>query len=105
MGLTSFSDPTRYDLALTLGGGEVRLLDLTAAYAAFAAGGLRVDPVGILRVEDASGRVLYQAPPPARPRVVSAQTAYLLTDILSDNDARAPASATTVRFSSTGRQQ
>ncbi len=90
IGLTTFTDPTRYDLSLTLGGGEVRLLDLTAAYAAFAGGGLRVDPVAVLRVEDASGRVLYQAPPPARPRVVSAQTAYLLTDILSDNDARAP---------------
>ena len=90
MGLTSFRDPARYGLALTLGGGEVRLLDLTAAYAAFAAGGVRVDPVAVLRVEDAGGRVLYQAPAPARERVVSAQTAYLVSDILSDNDARAP---------------
>jgi len=90
LGLTTFADPTRYDLALTLGGGEVRLLDLTAAYAAFAAGGVRVEPVAVLRVEDSAGRVLYQAPPPARVRVVSPQTAYLISDILSDNDARAP---------------
>jgi 1A family penicillin-binding protein len=91
LGLTTFNDPSRYDLSLTLGGGEVRLLDLTAAYAAFAAGGVRVDPVAILRVEDTSGHVLYEAPPPAGERVISAQTAYLITDILADNDARAPA--------------
>ncbi|HYM14651.1 MAG TPA: penicillin-binding protein 1C, partial [Dehalococcoidia bacterium] len=90
MGLTTFGDPARYDLSLTLGGGEVRLLDLTAAYADLAAGGVRVDPVAISRVEDASGHVLYRAPAPARDRVVSPQTAYLLSDILSDNDARAP---------------
>ncbi len=90
MGLTSFTDPSRYDLSLTLGGGEVRLLDLTAAYAAFAAGGVRVDPVAVSRVEDADGRALYEAPAPARERVISAQTAYLISDILSDNDARAP---------------
>ncbi|MDE3096258.1 MAG: penicillin-binding protein 1C [Chloroflexota bacterium] len=90
MGLTTFGDPARYDLSLTLGGGEVRLLDLTAAYAGFAAGGVRVDPVAVLRVEDAGGRVLYRAPAPARERVVSPATAYLIGDILSDSDARAP---------------
>jgi 1A family penicillin-binding protein len=90
LGLTSFRDPSRYDLSLTLGGREVRLLDLTAAYAAFAAGGLRVEPVAVLRVEDSAGNVLYEAPAPGRERVVSPQTAYLISDILSDNDARAP---------------
>lgn len=90
LGITTWRDPSRYDLALTLGGGEVRLLDLTAAYAALATGGLRVDPVAVLRVEDSQGNVLYQAPPPSRERVLSPQTAYLLSDILSDNEARAP---------------
>jgi 1A family penicillin-binding protein len=90
LGLTSFRDPSRYDLSLTLGGREVRLLDLTAAYAAFAVGGARVDPVAVLRVEDSAGHVLYEAPAPSREQVVSPQTAYLISDILSDNDARAP---------------
>lgn len=90
LGLTTLKDPSRYDLSFALGGGEVRLLDLTAAYAAFASGGRRVDPVAVMRVEDGKGRLLYEAPPQARARVVSPQTAYLLTDILSDNDARAP---------------
>jgi len=90
LGLTSFRDPSRYDLSLTLGGGEVRLLDLTAAYAAFAAGGTRVDPVAVMRVEDGAGNVLYEPPALAREQVVSPETAYLITDILADNAARAP---------------
>src|SRR5438034_8980639 len=90
LGLTSFRDPSRYDLSLALGGGEVRLLDLTAAYAALAAGGTRVDPVAAMRVEDSHGNVLYEAPEQRRERAVSASSAYLLSDILSDNDARAP---------------
>jgi 1A family penicillin-binding protein len=90
LGLTTLKDPSRYDLSFALGGGEVRLLDLTAAYAVFAAGGLRADPVAVTRIEDSHGRLLYQAPRPGKERVVSPQTAYLLTDILSDNDARAP---------------
>lgn len=90
LGLSTLKDPSRYDLSFALGGGEVRLLDLTAAYAAFAADGLRADPVAITRVEDNQSHVLYQAPQQGRSRVVSPQTAYLLTDVLSDNDARAP---------------
>jgi 1A family penicillin-binding protein len=90
LGLTSFRDPSRYDLSLTLGGGEVRLLDLTAAYAAFAVGGTRVDPVAVLRVEDSAGNILYEPPAPAHEQVVSPETAYLISDMLSDNAARAP---------------
>ena len=90
MGITTLGETDRFDLSLTLGGGEVRLLDLTAAYAAFAAGGLRPDPVAILRVEDASGRLLYEWQPTPDQRVLSAQTAYIITDILADNAARTP---------------
>jgi len=90
LGITTLGETDRFDLSLTLGGGEVRLLDLTAVYAAFAAGGLRRDPVAILRVEDTSGRVLYEWQPTPDQRVLSAQTAYILTDILADNAARTP---------------
>jgi 1A family penicillin-binding protein len=91
LGITSYQDPSRYDLSLALGGGEVRLLDLTAAYAGLAAGGQRVEPVAILRVENGAGDVLYEAPRPSRQQIVSPQTAYLIGDILADNNARAPA--------------
>ncbi len=88
MGITTLNDSERFGLALTLGGGEVRLLELTAAYAAFANGGRRVDPIAILRVEDAAGNVLYARKPGFGPQVLSPQVAYLITDILSDDEAR-----------------
>ncbi len=91
LGITTLGDSTRYDLALTLGGGEVRLLDLTAAYGAFANGGYRVDPVYILEVRDRDGHVLYEWKPTARrERVLDPRVAFLITDILSDNEARIP---------------
>jgi 1A family penicillin-binding protein len=96
-GITTFRPGERYGLALTLGGGEVTLVELTAAYAAFASGGARVQPYAIDRVEDASGAVLFQAPAsqsrnPAipQPHAVDPRVAYLITNILSDDMARAP---------------
>jgi penicillin-binding protein 1C len=83
-------DESRLGLAATLGGGEVRLLDLTAAYAAFANGGSVVYPVAVRRVEDASGNVIWQSEGGIRPRVLDERAAYLITDILSDDLARIP---------------
>jgi membrane peptidoglycan carboxypeptidase len=90
MGLTTLSDADRYGLALTLGGGEVRLLDLTAAYAVFANGGQRVEPAAILKVQDSTGKVIEQWRPTPGVRVLDERVAYLITNILSDNNARAP---------------
>ncbi|MCB0176047.1 MAG: PBP1A family penicillin-binding protein, partial [Anaerolineae bacterium] len=89
MGITTF-DNKDFGLALTLGGGEVRLLELTAAYGAFANGGRRVEPVTISRITDHAGQVLYETPKTLNPgpAVMDARTAYLITDILSDNYAR-----------------
>jgi 1A family penicillin-binding protein len=89
MGITTFDDANRFGLALTLGGGEVRLLELTAAYAAFATGGYRVEPITITQIEDAAGQVLKTAPDSPRVRVLDERVAYLISDILSDNMARA----------------
>jgi len=91
LGITTFQDPQRFGLALTLGGGEVRLLELTAAYAAFANGGLRVTPCPILRVEDAQGQVLWTLQPSVGPRVLDERIAFWITDVLSDDSARIPA--------------
>ncbi len=83
-----------YGLALTLGGGEVSLLELTAAYAAFANGGAKVTPYAIERIEDADGNILWRAQHDSELRIthyaVDPRVAYLITDILSDDDARAP---------------
>lgn len=88
MGISTLGDPAQYDLSLALGGGEVRLLELTAAYGAFANGGFRVTPRLLLEVTTISGEVLYQAPQPAQVRVLDERVAWLISDILSDNDAR-----------------
>ncbi len=89
LGITTF-DNKNFGLALTLGGGEVRLLELTAAYGAFANGGRKLEPVTITRITDHQGRIIYQSPPNLNPgpQVLDPRTAYLITSILSDNYAR-----------------
>lgn len=90
LGITTFDDTDKFGLALALGGGEVRLLELTAAYAAFANGGYAVQPVVIRRVEEAGGAVLWETTSGKGERVLDARVAYLITDILSDDQARIP---------------
>jgi len=105
-GITTLRQPAdHYGLSLVLGGGEVTLLDLTAAYAIFATGGLRRTPVTIRAISGSQYRSphppICQPPVPDQPtsqfandltdqRVLSPEVAYLITDILADNDARAP---------------
>jgi membrane carboxypeptidase/penicillin-binding protein PbpC len=79
-----------YGLSLTLGGGEVSLLELTGAYSVFANEGRRVAPVAITRIVDHTGATLFQYTPPVGDQVIRAEHAYLITSILSDNEARAP---------------
>ncbi|UCC87737.1 MAG: penicillin-binding protein 1C [Anaerolineales bacterium] len=80
-----------YGLALTLGGGEVTLLEMSGAYQAMANDGLRVSPVAILRVTDSLGRVISEYRPPEGTRVLRSEHAYLMTHILADNQARTSA--------------
>jgi len=89
-GFATLGESERYGLSLSLGGGEVRLLDLTNAYASLAAGGEHAVPYAVVRVRDAAGRVLYDRAPTPTTRVLSAEHAYLLADVLSDRDARVP---------------
>ena len=87
-GITSVLDPGRHDLALALGSGEVSLLELTAAYGALAAGGRLQPPFAVTRIRDASGAVLYERQATTGGPVVSAEIAFLLADILTDDGAR-----------------
>lgn len=80
-----------YGLSLTLGGGEVTLLELTGAYAVFANGGRRVKPVAITRIEDFQHNVVYEYNPPPGEQVIRPEHAFLISSILSDNQARTPA--------------
>ncbi|MEK9165180.1 MAG: transglycosylase domain-containing protein, partial [Chloroflexota bacterium] len=88
MGLTTLSDANRFGLALTLGGGEVRLIDLTSAFGVFGNGGVRLAPVSILEVSDSKGNIIERWQAREGERVLDARVAYLINDILSDNQAR-----------------
>lgn len=75
-------------LSLALGGGQVKLIDLTAAYSAFMNGGFKTEPNSILKVTDSSGKVLEDNRPQKGAQVVSPENAWLIANILSDNKAR-----------------
>ncbi|OGY92679.1 MAG: hypothetical protein A3H70_04955, partial [Candidatus Komeilibacteria bacterium RIFCSPLOWO2_02_FULL_48_11] len=89
-GYTTFEDPSRYGLALVLGGAEVKLIEHTAAFAALAAEGVKREIVTILKVEDSRGQVMQEKKDTKEERVMDAEIVRELTDILSDNAARTP---------------
>ncbi|OGO34521.1 MAG: penicillin-binding protein 1C, partial [Chloroflexi bacterium RBG_16_57_11] len=88
VGISTLGDPQTYDLSLALGGGEVRLIELTAAYAVFANRGYSVRPQFILEVQDFSGTQLYRPGMPLQVRLLDERLAWLISDILSDPEAR-----------------
>jgi len=90
MGITTLTRDD-YGLSLTLGGGDVSLLELTGAYSVFANSGLRAVPYSIERIEDHNGSIVYQHDPSNDRQVIRSDHAYLISSILSDNAARTPA--------------
>lgn len=109
MGITSWDDPSRYGLSLTLGGGEVRMIDLAQAFGVLANQGVKVPFTPFLKIEDYSGNVLWQANIDQRKadleylttyddrfageleRVMDRGPAYLASHIMQDNNARTEA--------------
>ena len=89
LGITSLTR-NDYGLSLTLGGGDVSVLEMTGMFSVFANSGVRVPPVSILKIVDYQGNVVYQYTPPQGEQAISPEHAYLITSILSDNQARAP---------------
>lgn len=90
MGITTLNDPQRYGLSLVLGGGEIKLVDLTTAYGVFANEGKLAPTTPFLKIEDNSGKVLEEFKEPKAKEVLDPQAAYQITSILSDDDARVP---------------
>ena len=98
LGITTWKERTRFGLSLTLGGGEVRMIDLAQAYSAFPNGGHAVVPNPILGVKNYRGEVLYHNECALENQncwqgaaTISPMVAYQITDILADNQARIPA--------------
>jgi len=105
-GITTFKDPKNYGLSLTLGGGEVRMTEMAKAFSAFPNQGVAKDTVSITKVTDRNGRVLYEYQDAnfiqnirkaleypkflaiKGRRVISQSTAFLISHILLDNNAR-----------------
>jgi len=90
MGYTTLTDPDRYGLSLVLGGGEVKLLEHTAAFGVFAREGKKIPTICILKVENDQGKILEETNTQfvESQQVMSGQTARQINNILSDNQAR-----------------
>ena len=78
----------RFGLSLTLGGGETTLLNLTSAYSVLASGGLRRDVSSIADISDFKGKNIFKKVGTQEKRVFSPEVSFLLSHILSDNNAR-----------------
>ncbi|OGD98876.1 hypothetical protein A2W45_01520 [Candidatus Curtissbacteria bacterium RIFCSPHIGHO2_12_41_11] len=91
MGITTFEDESRYGLSLTLGGGEVRMTEHAEAFGGFANEGERIPLSPILKIEDSSGKIIEEFKQPKGERVLSRETSFLISSILSDNGARSAA--------------
>lgn len=99
-GLDPLQDPSKYGLSLTLGGGEVRMIDMAEAFGVFANAGIRKDLNAILKVTDKNGKVIEEftdenlgKDPPSQllirgEKVISPETAFLVSHMLLDNNAR-----------------
>jgi 1A family penicillin-binding protein len=92
MGITTFTDPQKYGLSLTLGGAEVKMVDMATAFGVFANSGYRIDLHPILKVTDKNGKILEQYTPPLSPifgkKVLPDGVAFIISDMLADNGAR-----------------
>lgn len=91
MGIASWIDENRYGLALTLGGGEVTMLDMASVFGTLANLGTKVDLLPITEVSDYTGRILEKNKPNEHPQAVKPEVAWILGNILSDNNARSGA--------------
>ncbi|MBI2052378.1 MAG: transglycosylase domain-containing protein, partial [Candidatus Sungbacteria bacterium] len=89
MGLTTLKDRSRFGLSLVLGGGEIKLLELASAFGVLATEGVRHAPVSILRIENSKGEVLEEFKDEPS-QVLDPEISRLVTNILSDNNARIP---------------
>ena len=98
MGITTFKDSSLYGLSLTLGGGEVKMVDMAVAFGVFANAGLKINLTPILKIENYQGNILEEIDLanelPSGEKVIPTEVAYLISHILLDNSARAPAFGT-----------
>lgn len=88
MGITTWGDPSQYGLSITLGAAEVRMTDMSTVYGTIANLGQRVDLDPLLKVSDYQGNILYQKDGIKGENVLDPGVAYIISNILADNNAR-----------------
>lgn len=87
MGISTWTDKSRYGLSLTLGGGEVTMVDMAEAFGVLANSGYKMPINYFQKIEDNEGNVLREMTP-FRIKEIDPAIAYIISDILSDNFAR-----------------
>jgi penicillin-binding protein 1C len=88
MGITTWGDPSQYGLSLTLGAAEVKMTDMATVYGTVANLGKKVDLDPILKVTNYDGSVSYQKQAELPNLVLDPGVAYIISNILADNNAR-----------------
>ena len=92
MGITTFTEPEKYGLSLTLGGGEVTMLEMAEAFGVFANNGYKINLHPILKITDNHGKVIDEYNPPPSPifgkKILPEGVSFIISDILADNNAR-----------------
>ncbi|MDO5561577.1 MAG: transglycosylase domain-containing protein [bacterium] len=78
-------------LSLALGGGEIRMIELSEVYASFANGGYKVEPVSILEVQNVQNQTLFKYVPTQGEQIFDEKAVFLINNILTDNGARTAA--------------
>jgi len=95
MGITTWQDTSRFGLSLTLGGGEIKMIDLAQAYSALANLGEIIPINPLAQIKDQRGKIIYQnrclsqSYCPGSYQAIKPGIAFIINDILSDNNARA----------------
>lgn len=88
LGLSNFDDPSNFGLSMVLGAGETKLTEMTNVYATLANRGEKNDLTSILEITDKINQTIYTYTPKPQ-KVLNPQHVYLVSSILSDNNARA----------------
>lgn len=89
MGIKNWNSPEKYGLSITLGGAEVNMLDLATVYGVLANDGIRIDLNPILKITDSKGNLLEEKKSVLGRRVLDEGVAFIMSDILADNNSRA----------------
>lgn len=89
MGITTWKEPENYGLAITLGAAEVKMIDMAVVYGALANQGKKVELNPILKVTNYQGAVLEEKNEIKEKKVLPAEVAFIISNILADNTARA----------------